>query len=143
MAADEQDHLRAGAVGRGRVGLVYRIDHIAGLAGALGDHLLLQLLGVHLLLKLGFADVRAELGRRDERMRPAAPASSQTRDRFRPFRLPRPEGFPRLLSSPGPAIIARGAERAERPGPGGSPVPSGGSPRARPGRRGGAGAAWS
>src|SRR5690348_4968668 len=55
---------------------------------------------------------------------PAAPASSQTRDRFTPLQ-PRAEGFPRLLSSPGSAIIARGADRAERPGPGGSSVPSG------------------
>src|SRR6266436_1874492 len=67
MATDEQDHPRAGAADRGRVGLVYRIDYSAGLAGALGDHLVLQFLRVHLLLKLGLADIRAELGWRDER----------------------------------------------------------------------------
>ena len=72
---------RAGAAGRGRVGLVYRIDYIAGLASALGDHLLLQLLRVHLLLKLGLADIRAELGWRDERMGRAAAAQQQCADR--------------------------------------------------------------
>src|SRR5215813_14148221 len=120
MAADEEDHLRAGAAGPFRVGLIHRIDHIAGLAGALGDHLLLQVLRVHLLLKLGLADIRAEIGWRDERMRRAAAARSQTRDRFKPFDLPRPEGSPPLPSSLGPAIIARGADRAERARPRGS-----------------------
>src|SRR5262245_55513088 len=73
---------------------------------------------------------------------PATPASSQTRDRFRPFNLPRPEGSPPLLRSPGPAIIADGADRPERARPRASSAPPGGSPRPWTGRRGGAGWGW-
>src|SRR2546421_13041310 len=84
MATDEEDHPRAGAADRGRVGLVYRIDYIAGLAGALGYHLLLQFLRVHLPLKLGLADIRAELGWRDERMGRSAAAQQQCAGRHPP-----------------------------------------------------------
>jgi hypothetical protein len=61
VATDEEDHLRAGATRLGRIVFIHCIDHVAGLAGAFGDNLLLQVPGVHLLLKLRFADPCAEL----------------------------------------------------------------------------------
>src|SRR5215471_18894927 len=70
---------------------------------------------------------------------PAAPASNQIRDRLGLFHLPQPDGSPRPLRSPGPAITAREPGRPGPTRPRASSVPPGGSARARPGRRGGAG----